>query len=95
MIVAERSPRRTVLPMTIGVALQSRGPEAMRQHRHARGIRAIVCGVDEAAAHGPQAHHVEERAADHSRANDTRLAETDHREADGREVAKRGHGLHA
>jgi len=67
----------------------------MRQYHHARGIRTIVGGVDEAAAHGPQTHHVEERAADHSRAHDARLAETDHREVDGREVAQRGHGLHA
>jgi hypothetical protein len=67
----------------------------MRQHRHGRGIRDIVSGVDEAAPHGPQAHYVEERAADHSRANDTRLADTNHREGGGREVAERGHGLHA
>ena len=94
MIVAERPPpRRTVLPTTPGSL-----PSAVVQKRCVNtatgaAFGTIIRGVDEAAAQGPQTHHVEERAADHSRAHDTRLAETDDREAGGREVAQLGHGF--
>ena len=70
------------------VALERRAPEAMRQHRRARGLRAIIGGVEQPADHGPKAHHAEVRAADDAGADDPRLAETDQREVEGREVAE-------
>ena len=70
------------------VALQRRRPEAVRQHRRARGVRTIVGRVEQAAEHRPQAHDVEVRAADDAGTDDARLAEADHREADRGEVAE-------
>ena len=70
------------------VAVQRLGPEAMRQHRHARRLRAIVGGIDQPAANRLQAHHREERSADDAGADDARFAEADQRELDRREVAE-------
>ena len=62
------------------VAVERRAPEAVRQHRDARLVRAVIGGVDQAAANRLQPHHAEERAADHAGANHARLAEADQRE---------------
>ena len=70
------------------IAVQRLGPEAMRQHRHARRLRAIVGGIDQPAADRLEAHHREERSADDAGADHARFAEADQREVDRREVAE-------
>ena len=77
------------------VAVERLGPEAMRQHRHARRLRAIIGGIEQPSAHRPQAHHAEERAADHAGLDHARLAEADQREVERREVTERRDGLDA
>jgi hypothetical protein len=63
-----------------GIGVHAAGPEAMGQHHRPRCRRSIVCGVQQAADGGPQAHHVEVIAADDARAHLSRFAETDHGE---------------
>ena len=48
----ERSPSRIVLPMTDGSLIERRRPEAVRQHRGARGLRTVVGRPEQAAHHG-------------------------------------------
>ena len=53
-----------------GVAVERRAPEAMRQHRRARSLGAIVSRVEQAAEHRSKPHHAEVRAADDAGADD-------------------------
>ena len=94
-MVAERSPSRTVLPITDGSLFERGGPEAMGQHRGAGRLRPVVGRAEQAAEHRTQAHDVEVRPADDAGANHARLAEADHREVDGGEVAEGGQRLDA
>ncbi len=77
------------------IALPRGRPEAVCQHRRARGLRAIVGRTEQPAQHRPEPHHLEVRAADDTGAYDAGLAEADHRELDDGEVAERADGLHA
>ena len=91
--VAVRGPRRMVLPTTVGSLLSD-----VVQNRYVRTAAPAAfgpssCAFEQAAEHGAQAHHVEERAADDARLHHARLAaETDHREIDGGEVAEGADG---
>jgi hypothetical protein len=78
-----------------GVAIECRGPEAVRQDGRAVGFRAIVARAEQTAENRMQAHDVEIRPADHAGADLARLAETDQGEADGRKITERAHGFHA
>ena len=70
------------------VALERRGPEPMRQHRRAGGLRAVVGRAEQAAHCRPQAHDVEVRAVDDAGTHDARLAQADHRERGRGELAE-------
>ena len=88
-MVAGRSPSRMALPITAGSLLKRSRPEAMGEHRRARGLRPVVAWRRAGGrSTGAQPHHLEVGAADDAGANDARLAEADHRELDGREVAE-------
>src|SRR5260370_16112120 len=75
------------------IALQDGRPEAVGEHRGARGGWAVVARVEEAAQNGAQSHHFEVRAAYNACANFARLTQTDESESDGREVAEFGDRL--
>ena len=83
---------RIGLPITDGIAVEKAGPEAMRQHHHARRLPAVVRGIQQPAQHRPQAHHLEVRPAHDAGVQQPRLAGAQHREIDGREIAKGADG---
>ena len=87
--VALREPRRMVLPITVGSLLSDVRPEAMGQDRRAGAASGpSSAGVEQAAEHRAQAHHLEVRAADDAGLHHARLAEADQREVDRREIAE-------
>ena len=71
------------------VALQRRGPEAIRQNYGAGGGRAVVPHVEQPSQHRMQAHHVEVRTTDHSRPHLARLSQPIQSETYGGEIAER------
>ena len=84
-----------VLPIDRRIAIERRGPEAMRQHRDASRVRTVISAIEEPSADGAKPHHFEVRAADHAGANDAWFAESQQVEFDGREIAERADRLRA
>jgi hypothetical protein len=71
-----------------GIAVERARPEAMRQDRRRRRPRAVVLGAQQAAEHGTQTHHGEERSADDAGAHDAWFTQADEREVDGGEITE-------
>ena len=87
-MVAERVPRRTVFPRTLGIAIERGLPEGIGENGGSRCVRAVVTHVEQAAERGMKTHHIEIRATDNTGANFARLAEADHGETDDGEIAE-------
>src|SRR6185295_2894691 len=79
----------------VGIALESAGPEPVRQHRGAVRLRSVITRTEQSSLDCLEAHDLEVRAADDSGAHRAGVTQANHREPDGGEVAERGERLHA
>ena len=71
-----------------GIAVERAGPESIGQNDCARRTGAVIRGVQQAAEHGTQSHHLEVRPSDDAGAQDAWIAVAEHRELDRREIAE-------
>ncbi len=75
------------------IAVERSRPVPVGEDGRARGLRAVVGGVQQAAKHGAKAHDLEERPANHARLHDPGLAsKTNHGEVDRGEITERADG---
>jgi len=73
-MVAERVPRRTVLPMTLGSRLNAFF-QRVGENGSASSVRSVVAHIEQAAERGVKTHHVEVSAADDAGADFAWFAE--------------------
>jgi len=67
-------------PVQVWIALQRRRRNAMREHRGARRVRAVISRIEQASKHNEETHHLDVRSANGSGPNHPWLAGANHRE---------------